>query len=292
MTATPIQVLAGVGDASGADSLAVCDWARWAARRLDAPLELLHVHEPQPDLAPLADLSGALGIDARDSLLRDLARLDEERQRLTRNHARELLERLRDRVLTDWPEGLARVTTGQASGELTERLDSRQPGVRLFVLGRRRQSTSTTSRLHLDHHLERAVRALRQPVLVAAAPFREPQRFLIAFDGSETGRRTVERIAASPLLRGLACHVAIVTGDTTKADQELTWARQALAGFDLTCARLEGEPETALVGYAQLQGMDLLAMGAYGHSRMRHLILGSTTTTLLRTSPAPVLVIR
>jgi nucleotide-binding universal stress UspA family protein len=33
-------------------------------------------------------------------------------------------------------------------------------------------------------------------------------------------------------------------------------------------------------------------MGAYGHSRIRQLIVGSTTTTLLRTSPVPVLVLR
>lgn len=292
MTTTPVRVLAGVGDASGANGLAVCDWARWAAQRLDAPLQLLHVQEPQPDLAPMADLSGALGIDAREGLLRDLARLDEERHRLTQAHTRELLERLRERVLAGWSAGAMRVSTSQESGELTERLDSHQAGVRLFVLGRRRQASQPTGKLHLDHHLERAVRVLRQPVLVAATAFREPQRFLIAFDGSETGRRTVERIAASPLLRHLPCHVAIVTHDSAKAERELAWARQALTGFDVTGVRLEGEPEAALVGCAQLQGLDLLAMGAYGHSRMRHLILGSTTTTLLRTCPVPVLVIR
>ena len=133
----------------------------------------------------------------------------------------DLLERLRKRVLSGWPAGSTRVGTAQESGELTERLDSHQAGVRLFVLGRRRQTTPPTGKLHLDHHVERAVRALRQPVLVAAAAFREPRRFAIAFDGSETGRRTVERIAASPLLRGLTCHAVIVTSDTAKAEKEL-----------------------------------------------------------------------
>ena len=35
-----------------------------------------------------------------------------------------------------------------------------------------------------------------------------------------------------------------------------------------------------------------MVMGAYGHSRIRHLVVGSTTTTLLRLSPCPVLVLR
>jgi len=33
-------------------------------------------------------------------------------------------------------------------------------------------------------------------------------------------------------------------------------------------------------------------MGAYGHSRIRHLMVGSTTTTLLRLSTVPVLILR
>ena len=38
--------------------------------------------------------------------------------------------------------------------------------------------------------------------------------------------------------------------------------------------------------------MALLVMGAYGHSRLRHLVVGSTTTTLLRWSEVPVLILR
>ena len=40
------------------------------------------------------------------------------------------------------------------------------------------------------------------------------------------------------------------------------------------------------------QGAALLVMGAYGHSRIRQLIVGSTTTTLLRVSELPVLILR
>ena len=53
-----------------------------------------------------------------------------------------------------------------------------------------------------------------------------------------------------------------------------------------------GEPELALQNYMKVYEVDLLVMGAYGHSRIRQLIVGSTTTTLLRTSLVPVLVLR
>jgi nucleotide-binding universal stress UspA family protein len=56
--------------------------------------------------------------------------------------------------------------------------------------------------------------------------------------------------------------------------------------------RLDGEPEQTIPELLQAQGSALLVMGAYGHSRIRHLVIGSTTTTLLRLSKSPVLVMR
>lgn len=38
--------------------------------------------------------------------------------------------------------------------------------------------------------------------------------------------------------------------------------------------------------------VDLLVMGAYGHSRIRNLIVGSTTTAMLRSCQIPVLLLR
>jgi len=40
------------------------------------------------------------------------------------------------------------------------------------------------------------------------------------------------------------------------------------------------------------EGVDLLVMGAYGHSHIRNLIIGSTTTEVIRTSKVATLVCR
>ena len=55
---------------------------------------------------------------------------------------------------------------------------------------------------------------------------------------------------------------------------------------------LDCAPEAVIVDYILSNNIDLLATGAYGHSRIRELIVGSLTTTLLRTSPVPVLIMR
>ena len=55
----------------------------------------------------------------------------------------------------------------------------------------------------------------------------------------------------------------------------------------------DGMPRKELAsGWLAAQGVSLLVMGAYGQSRIRHLVVGSTTTTLLRLCPCPVLVLR
>jgi nucleotide-binding universal stress UspA family protein len=42
----------------------------------------------------------------------------------------------------------------------------------------------------------------------------------------------------------------------------------------------------------EADGIDLLVMGAYGHSRIRSMIIGSTTTEMVRSCLIPVMLIR
>ena len=60
----------------------------------------------------------------------------------------------------------------------------------------------------------------------------------------------------------------------------------------MTAEVLHGEPERAIAAYVAAAGIGLLVMGAYGHSRVRALLIGSTTTALLRACRIPVLVFR
>jgi nucleotide-binding universal stress UspA family protein len=133
-----------------------------------------------------------------------------------------------------------------------------------------------------------------RPVLVCASTFREPERFVIAFDGSFTGRKMVQAVAQSPLLVGLRCEIVMASENSAVAQEHLSWAGTVLkrAGFEVLPVLTAGEPEVVVLEHVRNEAADLLVMGAYGHSRIRQLIVGSTTTSLLRTSPASVLVLR
>ena len=168
-----------------------------------------------------------------------------------------------------------------------------EPELRLAVLGPHMHD-KTLPRHHLDHTVENVVRSVRAPVLLADREYAEPRRFAVAFDGSLTGRKMIQMVANSPLLRELTSFVVMASEGTPQANAQADWARTTLGqgGFSPEVAIIDGDPEEVLQAHIKEHQVDLLVMGAYGHSRIRELIVGSTTTTMLRTSEVPVLILR
>ncbi|WP_397475117.1 universal stress protein [Pusillimonas sp.] len=263
---------------------AVCDYAAWAAMRVDAALEFLHVLVPSPQ--ERLDASGSIGLGAHETLLAELADLDQRRNTLAREHGQRILESAQQRAVSS---GVKEVGVRQRHGELVETLLELEDDTRLFVLGQH-DYKHKPKRFLLDHNLEGAVRTLKRPILVATGSFQPPRSFLIAFDASATGRAMVEMVANSPMLRGLQGVIATVGGDAEALDHAAETLRHA--GFDIDTERLDGEPADALLGFAKQKGMDMLVMGAYGHSRIRQWMVGSTTTTILRRTDIPAFILR
>lgn len=280
-------VLAAVDGSVHAAGVAML--AGWAAARLDVELELLHALDRVSGGAR-RDLSGNLALGAQETLLEELAGLDEQRSRLAQAHGRAQLEQLRDAVAG---EHGVQPRVVQRHGELVDTLLDQEPHVRLFVIGARGEHAEAAPG-HLGSNLERVIRAVHRPVLVAPSAFRPVGSFLIAFDGSPTTRKCVEMVAQSPLLRGLDCHVLMVGADDSARRDALAWAQGRLreAGFAPHARIVDGTPDAVINAQMQEHAIDLLVMGAYGHSRIRRLIVGSTTTQVLRTATGPVLLLR
>jgi nucleotide-binding universal stress UspA family protein len=273
------------------NTAAVIDWSVWSAQRLDVPLEFLHVLERHPERAAVADYSGAIGLGSQDALLQQLSEADEQRGKLAQEAGRRLLVAARERAEA---AGITRLDGRLRHGDLVDTVLEIEADARLFVLGEHYHAVKP-SKIHLDHHVERIIRSVERPVLVATGDrFEAPRRFVIAFDGSPTARKIVETVVRSPMLVGLPVVVAMTGSETTLARQQLDEARDALvaAGFNAETELVPGEPEDVLPPLVKAQGAALLVMGAYGHSRIRQLIVGSTTTTLLRLSDMPVLILR
>lgn len=138
-----------------------------------------------------------------------------------------------------------------------------------------------------------------RPVLVVpyAGSWREiGRRVLVAWDASREATRAVND--AMPLL--LAADTVTVLsvdamqgptghGEVPGADIALHLARHGVkATVETTVSAGIGIGNTLLSRASDL-GADLLVMGAYGHSRVRELLLGGATRTLLESMTLPVL---
>ncbi len=279
-------VLAAV-DVSGY-AASVAAYAGWAATRLSAPLELLHSIDREMAPVPI-DLTGNLNLGAHEGLLEEMALLDEQRGKLAQERGRALLEEARKVAETHGTNATLR----QRQGRLVDTLLDLQDDVRLFVLGKRGEHANF-DRGHLGSNLERVIRAVERPVLVAPRAWRPVQRFMIAYDGSATTRRCVELVAASPLLRGMACEVLTVADAGQLTAEPMQWAQAHLeaAGFSPVMRAVPGKAEEVIAERVASQSIDLLVMGAYGHSRIRNLVVGSTTTQVIRSCPIAVLLLR
>ncbi|MCG6658114.1 universal stress protein [Halomonas campisalis] len=281
------QVMATIDGSTFSEG--VCDYSAWASQALGAPLTFLHVVDNHPQTAE-ADLSGNIGLGSREHLLDELSRLDEQRAKVAQEQGRLMLKAAKERAIED---GVSDPATRQRNGTLVETLEELQEEMRLLVIGKRGETADQDSG-HLGSNLERVVRTLHRPILMVPHTFKRPEAVMIAFDGSKTTRKGVEMLAKSPLFEGVPVHVVIVGAETGDNRSQLDWALKTLrdGGIDAEGAIRAGEVEATLRAYQEEQGIDLLVMGAYGHSRIRQLLVGSTTTEMLRRASVPILLLR
>lgn len=282
------KVLACVDQSHFADT--VTDYAAWAARRMDAPLELLHVIDRHPEQGLGEDHSGAIGINAQEQLLSNLSDRDAAVARAKREQGCVFLNRLRERGLA---AGAPSADMRQRHGALDETLAEQEESVRLFVFGCRGVSAETTQR-DLGRNVERVVRAIHKPILTVTEGFKEPERVMLAYDGTAVTRKGVDMIANSPLFKGLPVHIVMAGKESADAPKQIAWAKDMLtsAGFEVVADILPGDPEVVIAREVKARDIDMLLMGAYAHSPLRALIFGSKTTDFLRAATILTLLLR
>lgn len=268
---------------------AVCDYAAWASLRLDAPLVFLHVLD-KSEYPVKSNLSGNIGLGSREALLEELAALDEKRGKLAMEQGRLLLEAAQRRAVAN---AVGNSTARQRHGGLVDTLAELEDEIRLLVIGRQGEHGDSIG-VHIGSQVENVVRTMHRPILVCPSEYQTPQRVMLAFDGSATTRKGIEMVAASPLFKGLPCHVVMAGADTGEAREQLDWAKSTLeaAGFDTFASIHAGEVEAVLRDYRKQHDIDLLIMGAYGHSRIRRFLVGSTTANVIRNTGVPLLLLR
>ena len=165
----------------------------------------------------------------------------------------------------------------------------------LVVLGQRGEHAEWMGDM-LGSTVERVVRHSVKPCLVIPDTFSAPERILAAYDGSAHASQALREAAEL----AVALNLEVVTLSVAEAgdqDKAARLSRDALAlvgahGCKARTLVAEGKSSTAILEHAERERCNLIVVGAYGHSRIREMILGSTTTTLLARSTVPVMLVR
>ena len=271
-------------------SESVCDHTVWATAGGPAEIAVFNIlGRRDTDENPI-NFSGNLDVEQRAALLSELAELDAKRAKLAQKKGRLVLEQAKAHLQAN---NETIIETHLRYGDLVETVLEFQPSADLLIIGKRGEAADF-AKLHLGSNLERVVRSISKPILVAARTFKPIRRFLIAFDGGRSSMKAVEHIAKAPLFKNLECHLLMAGNESATAREKLDSASAILhaGGHRVTPDLQPGNADKVISDHVEKAGIDLLVMGAYGHSRIRNLIIGSTTTQMIRSCKIPVMLFR
>jgi nucleotide-binding universal stress UspA family protein len=136
------------------------------------------------------------------------------------------------------------------------------------------------------------LRRAQTPVLVTGVAECSTGPILVAYDGSAHARKALQHAVSIAGYWQRPLRLLLVGGAETQS--LLAEATEYLKAHDVAPDGTQrgGDPGEQIVAFAKEIGASLIAMGAFGHSRIRELVLGSTTAQVMNSAPCPILLTR
>jgi nucleotide-binding universal stress UspA family protein len=261
-------------------SEAAANGARYAvalARKYTACIQAIHVSDVKLLEGPfLQDLSASLGTTPYINYQGNIAMILEERGRAALDEVEEACK-----------EAGIECETTLVTGIIARSIVEHSELADLIILGRGGEHSAWLEGL-IGSTTEAVVRRAHQPVLVTAEESPGSERFVMAYDGTSHAKHALKSAATIAKDWGMACHLLTIGPDSTES--LLEEARNYLQPFEIDAKyeRREGDPGESIVAFAREVGADMIVMGAYGHSKVREFVVGSTTTYTLSHAHCPV----
>lgn len=269
----------------------VLDYSTWAAKKMRKTLKVIH-NLDQQYMTSESDLSGTLTIGTKESLMEEIVELEHQENKLLQRKANLILE---NTSIVAKKNGVLNVETLLKKGRLVDtalELESETAVAVIGKYGQRHLNKSTENTV--GHRVESLVRALKKPVLVVDKEFTEPKEILFAYDGSEPSRNALNLLETEGLFRNCRIHIVYVGEESDTSAVFLEEALKTLEHkkFSCTVTRMDGEPVQKLIEFSEEKNMDMIIMGAFSHSWLRDLIIGSFTSEMLHKATKPLLLVR
>jgi len=262
-----------------------CEYAVDFASRLKARLMGLHILDSRMLEGPLmADISGWVGAQPFGTQLQQFRELMEKK-------GESIIEAFNARCEKAGIQTESWMKMGHPARIILEE----EARAELLVMGQKGEHADWIGDM-MGSNVERIVRRSVQPCLITPMEFRPVTKMLAAYDGSAHSSKALRE--ALELSNTLSLPLTVLTVRDGLSGEKATAAAadaQRLAkdhGCEIESMVEEGESEDVILGTARSKECDLIVVGAYGHTRIREMILGSTTAHLVAYSEVPVLLVR
>ncbi|VUD64652.1 hypothetical protein TDB9533_03368 [Thalassocella blandensis] len=263
----------------------VCDYASWIASKANKPLRLLHTIE-HAGTPPVSDLTGTIGLGSQEELLSELTVAEQNHRQLLLQKGQLMLKAAKEHVVSAGSFGPEVVLQ---HGSLIESLIDMEDEIRVLVIGIRGEGHEHTE--GNSTKLESVIRALHKPILVVNKHYTEPKKIMLAYDGSPACKKALDLVSTKALFKGVECHIVHV-GDQGETLLEEAKAKLQSVGMETQAVQIQGKLPEVLARYQTENDIDLMAMGAFSHTRIRNFLLGSFTAKMLATTQKPLLLLR
>ncbi len=214
----------------------------------------------------------------------------EESQKLLEEKANQILQKT-EQILQK--EKLS-FTLEKESGNPVDIICEKARLVDLVLMGARGEFARWSDKI-LGATMEAVSRLCIKPIFVSQKEYRPLKSLLASYDGSVNSNKALSWAAYFASNLKLPLRVITVSSSPEEGNTILNEAREYLKAYEIPKLGFEqetGDAAERIVAIAQEENHDLIILGAYGHSRIREAILGSTTIQVTRKANVPVLMVR
>ena len=255
------------------------------AKKLDIQLTGLHVVDVRLLQGPVfTDISGSIGLPPYQEFLPAIeSSLDAK--------AESILKEFREQCASAGIHPETKKVTGVIDETIIE---EGRKCCDWILLAQRGEHFHIDGGAILGSTAQAVVRHSGKPVLVTPEHFREIENMALAYDGSAPSQNALKLAAELSAQSTWPLTVVIITDDQALGAKLSEKAKEFLKTTPVgsTVRILKGTEDKELLKFTREGVVELLVMGAYGHNRLREMLVGSTTSAVIRKSTIPVLLTR
>ena len=260
------------------------DYGIYIAKKLAAQLIGLHVVDVGLMQGPVfSDISGSIGLPPYQEFLPVIEAGLNER-------AEAILKAFRERCEAAelYPEAR------KAIGIIDEIIIEEGKKTDWILLAQRGEHFHLTKGSILGSTAELVVRKSGKPVMVTPATYQDIESMALAYDGSPPADNALKLAVSLSEKAAWPLTIICITGDQAVADKLHKKIEDYLEPFQIDCETImiRGQEDREIMKFIREGSVELLVMGAYGHNRIRELLVGSTPSDVIRNSKIPVLLTR